>query len=49
MIDLAKLRGGNDNITVIVGGVSGDLPVQAAGESIGDTFEVLKEFDPPPP
>ena len=47
MIDLAKLRGGSDNITVIVAGVSGDLPLQPAGESIGDTFEVLKEFDAP--
>jgi serine/threonine protein phosphatase PrpC len=46
MIDLAKKRGGNDNITVIVAGVSGDLPPLVAGERISDTLEVLQEFDP---
>lgn len=48
MIELAKQRGGDDNITVIVAGVSGDLPPLVAGESISDTLEVLKVFDPPP-
>lgn len=44
MIDLAKQRGGDDNITVIVAGVSGDLPPQIVGETIADTFQVVKEF-----
>jgi serine/threonine protein phosphatase PrpC len=48
MIDLAKKRGGEDNITVIAAGVSGDLPPLVAGESISDTLEVLQEFDPSP-
>ena len=47
MVDLAKKRGGDDNITVIVAGVSGDLPPLVAGESIADTLQVLHEFDPP--
>jgi serine/threonine protein phosphatase PrpC len=47
MIELAKKRGGEDNITAIVAGVSGDLPPLVAGESIADTLQVLKEFDPP--
>jgi serine/threonine protein phosphatase PrpC len=46
MIDLAKKRGGDDNITVIVAGVSGDLPPLVAGERISDTLEVLQEYDP---
>ena len=44
MVDLAKERGGDDNITVIVAGVSGDLPPLRAGESIADTFQVVREF-----
>jgi serine/threonine protein phosphatase PrpC len=49
MIDLANKRGGNDNITVIVAGVSGDLPPLVAGESISDTLQVLQEYEPSPP
>jgi serine/threonine protein phosphatase PrpC len=45
MIDLAKARGGEDNITAIVAGVSGDLPPLVAGERISDTLEILQEFD----
>jgi serine/threonine protein phosphatase PrpC len=47
MVDLARQRGGDDNITVIVAGVGGDLPRPAAGESIHDTLRVLKAFEPP--
>jgi serine/threonine protein phosphatase PrpC len=47
MIDLAKRRGGDDNITAIVAGVSGDLPPLVAGERIEDTLQVLHEFEPP--
>jgi serine/threonine protein phosphatase PrpC len=47
MIGLAKKRGGEDNITVVIAGVGGDLPIPAQGEKIEDTLEVLKEFDLP--
>jgi serine/threonine protein phosphatase PrpC len=47
LIDLAKQHGGDDNITVILGGVSGDLPPSPLGESIADTFQVLQEFHAP--
>jgi serine/threonine protein phosphatase PrpC len=47
MIELAKQRGGEDNITVIVAGASGDLPALVPGEPIAETLEVLQEFDPP--
>ncbi len=45
LIDLAKLHGGSDNITVILGGVSGDLPAVPAGERVSQTLAPLKEFD----
>ena len=51
LIELAKQRGGEDNITVLIGGVSGDLPPLVAGESIGDTLRILQEtsaLGPPP-
>jgi serine/threonine protein phosphatase PrpC len=47
MVETAKARGGEDNITVIVAGVSGDLPPLVAGERIADTLQILREFDPP--
>lgn len=45
LIELAKTRGGEDNITAIVGGVGGDLPQQIPGERISQTLQVLQEFD----
>jgi PPM family protein phosphatase len=47
LIELAKKHGGEDNITVIIGGVSGDLPPLVAGEDISTTLEILKEFPAP--
>jgi serine/threonine protein phosphatase PrpC len=47
LVAMANERGGEDNITVIAGGVSGDLPELAGGESIADTWQVLKEFEAP--
>jgi len=43
LIDLAKQRGGDDNITVLIGGVSGDLPPLVAGETIAETLQILQE------
>jgi serine/threonine protein phosphatase PrpC len=48
MIALAKQRGGEDNITAIIAGVSGDLPALISGESIAQTLFVLQEFQHPP-
>ncbi|HEX8789883.1 MAG TPA: protein phosphatase 2C domain-containing protein [Polyangiaceae bacterium] len=44
MIDLALERGGDDNITAIVAGVSGDLPPVNAGERIADTLQIVQAF-----
>ena len=48
LIEAAKQRGGEDNITAIVAGVSGDVPRAISGESIAQTFFVIQEFQPPP-
>jgi serine/threonine protein phosphatase PrpC len=47
LVETAKKRGGEDNITVIAAGVSGDLPQAGPGETIGDTLQILQEFDAP--
>jgi serine/threonine protein phosphatase PrpC len=44
LVELAKKRGGDDNVTVIVAGVAGDLPALVAGERISDTLMVVQEF-----
>jgi serine/threonine protein phosphatase PrpC len=48
LVETAKKRGGGDNITVIVAGVSGDLPALVAGERISDTLLSIQEFEPRP-
>jgi serine/threonine protein phosphatase PrpC len=48
LIARANENGGEDNITVVMGGVSGDLPASLGGEQISDTLERLQEFLPPP-
>ncbi len=47
LVEAAKRAGGQDNITVIAAGISGDLPQASAGETIGDTLQILQEFDAP--
>jgi PPM family protein phosphatase len=47
LIDLAKRHGGQDNITVILGSVSGQLPEVVPGERVSGALERLKEFDSP--
>jgi serine/threonine protein phosphatase PrpC len=49
MIDLANKRGGEDNITVIVAGVDGELPQPIATERLWQTLHVLKDFKPVAP
>jgi serine/threonine protein phosphatase PrpC len=46
LVELAIKRGGDDNITVIVAGVRGDLPAVVAGETISDALLVVKEYEP---
>ena len=44
LIDLANLRGGDDNTTVVAAGVNGDLPRPAPGETIASTHKVVRSF-----
>jgi serine/threonine protein phosphatase PrpC len=45
LVDLAKERGGTDNITVMLGGVDGPLPPpRLSNNDLGDTFEVVRAF-----
>jgi serine/threonine protein phosphatase PrpC len=45
LVDLAKSRGGVDNITVVLGGVGGALPSSTtAADGIEQTFEVVQSF-----
>lgn len=47
MIDLAKKRGGEDNITVVVCGIGGDLPKPEATERLSEALHVIRAFQPP--
>lgn len=47
LVQLAKKNGGEDNITVIIGGVSGDLPPLVVGEDVSTTLAILNEFSAP--
>lgn len=50
LVELAKRHGGEDNITVVLAGVSGPvLPALVAGEDPASTLEVFGAFAAPPP
>jgi serine/threonine protein phosphatase PrpC len=45
LVDLAKERGGIDNITVMLGGVDGPLPPPRVSKNdLAETFEVVRRF-----
>jgi serine/threonine protein phosphatase PrpC len=44
LVDLANERGGEDNTTVVLGGVSGDLPPPNVGEPVDATYRILETF-----
>ncbi len=47
MIDLARERGGEDNITAVVCGIGGDLPKPVATERLSQALHVVQAFLPP--
>ena len=47
LIDLGCRRGGEDNATVLLAGVGGDLPAATLQEPLQQTFRVLETFDAP--
>jgi serine/threonine protein phosphatase PrpC len=45
LVQLANSRGGTDNITVVLGGISGTLPPPStARDAVKETFQVVKAF-----
>ncbi len=46
LVFTANERGGEDNITVVLAGVSGDLPVATVDERVTATYEILETFAP---
>jgi serine/threonine protein phosphatase PrpC len=48
LVDLANDRGGEDNTTVVLGGVSGNLPAPDVREPIEATYRILETFSATP-
>lgn len=46
LVELANMRGGEDNITLVVASVDGDLPAPVSNEPIWRTVEILSIFFP---
>lgn len=47
LVDLANLRGGPDNVTVVLGGVRGQLPRPSPNEPIEATHRIFQSFHAP--
>ena len=45
LVAMANARGGEDNITAVLAGVTGDLPAATRDERISDTYKVLSSLD----
>jgi PPM family protein phosphatase len=48
LVELAKSRGGEDNITIVAAGTSGDLRLPASNERITDAVQVLRAYEARP-
>jgi serine/threonine protein phosphatase PrpC len=46
LVSLANQRGGIDNVTVVLAGVSGDLPPCSVDERLSGSYAVLESFPP---
>jgi serine/threonine protein phosphatase PrpC len=46
LASLANSRGGDDNVTVVLAGVGGDLPRADPYERVSQTYEILESFSP---
>jgi serine/threonine protein phosphatase PrpC len=46
LIDLANARGGEDNITVLAAGVTGEMGISDAAEQFSNTYSVVRPFEP---
>ena len=47
LVELAKQRGGRDNITVVLARVGGeDVPIAPSRESVTETYQTIEGFDP---
>ena len=46
LVDLANLRGGEDNITILIAGISGRLPPPTPTESVEATHRVVSCYQP---
>jgi serine/threonine protein phosphatase PrpC len=46
LVNLANERGGDDNVTVVIAGIAGDLPQARIGDRPSGSYEILETFSP---